>query len=177
MEKKKRKVHSLEEMLQAIELYETGVGSGSISRTYGYHSSSVRRWVRQYHLHGVSGLKRSSMPQYTDELRIQVVEYVLNNCVTLESAASHYNVSVMAVTRWMERFREEGYASFTEKPFGRPPNVMGRPKKKLPETELERLREENLQLKAQVAFLKKLKALVEERVARESGKLPTPSKD
>jgi transposase len=36
--------------------------------------------------------------------------------------------------------------------------------------ELEYLRAEN-------AFLKKLKALVEERIARESGKLPKPSRD
>ena len=43
---------------------------------------------------------------------------------------------------------------------------MGRPKKvQKPETELERLRRENQELKTEVALLKKVKALVEEREA------------
>ena len=56
---------------------------------------------------------------------------------------------------------------------------MGRPKKKTAEqmTELERLQKENLELKTELALLKKVRALVEERNARlyEIGR--KPSKD
>jgi transposase len=54
---------------------------------------------------------------------------------------------------------------------------MGRPKKKLPETELEKLQEELRYLRAENAYLKKLRALVQERIARESGKQSGSSKN
>lgn len=43
---------------------------------------------------------------------------------------------------------------------------MGRPKKKEPQTELEKLQAENLRLRAENALLKKVKVLVEEKQAR-----------
>ena len=44
-------------------------------------------------------------------------------------------------------------------------------------TEHEQLLAENERLRAEVAYLKKLQALVEERIARVSGREPGPSKD
>jgi transposase len=43
---------------------------------------------------------------------------------------------------------------------------MARPKKKEAQTELEKLKEENLRLRAENALLKKVQALVEEQEAR-----------
>jgi len=54
---------------------------------------------------------------------------------------------------------------------------MGRPKKKQPETELEKLEAELRYLRAENAYLKKVRALVQERLLRESGKQPKPSKN
>jgi hypothetical protein len=54
---------------------------------------------------------------------------------------------------------------------------MGRPKKKQPETELEKLEEELRYLRAENAYLKKVKTLVQERLLRESGKQSKPSKN
>ena len=54
---------------------------------------------------------------------------------------------------------------------------MGRPKKREPETELERLQAENARLRAENALLKKVKALVEEREARERMSGQKPSKN
>ena len=57
------------------------------------------------------------------------------------------------------------------------PTGMGRPKKKKPETELEKLRDEVLRLKIENELLKKVKALVEAREARLYEIGHKPSKD
>ena len=55
---------------------------------------------------------------------------------------------------------------------------MGRPRKNSkPLTELESLRRENQELKTEIALLKKVRALVEERNARLRGIGQRPSKD
>lgn len=54
---------------------------------------------------------------------------------------------------------------------------MGRPKKKAPQTELEKLREENLKLRIENELLKKVTALVEEKEARLHKIGRKPSKD
>ena len=53
---------------------------------------------------------------------------------------------------------------------------MGRPKRKQPETELEKLQEELRYLRAENALLKKLKALEEERTVHGSARQSKPSK-
>jgi len=54
---------------------------------------------------------------------------------------------------------------------------MGRSKKKEPVSELDKLQAENARLKAELALLKKVRALVEEREARERMSGWKPSKD
>jgi len=64
-------------------------------------------------------------------------------------------------------YREQGWTALEHiKKRSRPPG-MGRPKKNSkPLTELERLQKENQELKTEIALLKKVRALVEERNAR-----------
>jgi len=54
---------------------------------------------------------------------------------------------------------------------------MARPKKKDPQTDLEKLQAENLRLRAEIALLKKVKALVEEKEAQalRNGQRPSTS--
>ena len=54
---------------------------------------------------------------------------------------------------------------------------MGRSKKHEPETELEKLQAENIRLRAEIALLKKVTALVKEREARERMSGQKPSKN
>ena len=60
-----------------------------------------------------------------------------------------------------------GGSLYDVKQRGRPPKApMAKPKKRDPQTELEKLQAENLRLRAENALLKKVKALVEEQKAR-----------
>ena len=88
-----------------------------------------------------------------------------------------YRIGKTALQRWVSQVRQYGYEILhLKKKRGRPPkDPMARPKKKEPQTELEKLQAENLRLRAENALLKKVKALVEEQKAqaRHNGQKPS----
>ena len=93
----------------------------------------------------------------------------------MHRVSAKYHVAQCTISKWARIYREGGYEALRDiKPQGRPKN-MGRPKKQEPQTELERLRYENEYLRAEVALLKKVRALVEEREKRlhEIGRKPS----
>lgn len=91
----------------------------------------------------------------------------------LETATAFGIGSESTILFWERIYAARGAAGLYErKPRGRPPKTMGRTKKKEPQTELEKLQAENASLKAENGLLKKVRALVEERIARESGRRP-----
>lgn len=170
--------HCFEEKLRAVALYRSGVGSDSVGRELGVSKDQILRWVKIYGLRGASGLSKQSYFQFSASLKAEIVRCVLEKSVSCDAAALKYGVSRSAVSRWVREVKLHGYLSLQiTKPRGRPPKIMGRPQKREPQTELEKLRARNEWLEAENALLKKVKALVEERIARVSGKKRKPSKD
>ncbi len=164
--------------LDAINLYDRGYGCVNIGKALGVNESRVAEWLARYRAEGLSGLERRSTCSLCVASKGMIVREVLEESLSLEQAALRYGVSRSAVRCWVIKVRAGGYESLAEvKKRGRPPTAMGRPKKKEPQTELEKLQDELRYLRAENAYLKKLRALVEERIARESGRLPEPSKD
>ena len=79
-----------------------------------------------------------------------------------------YGVSISALEAWVKAVRIDGYQVLhIQNKRGRPVKSMGRVKKQEPKTELDKFQVENAQLRAEIALLKKVKALVEEREAHE----------
>lgn len=75
-----------------------------------------------------------------------------------QKLAEEFNLSRPdQVRRWERLVRREGEDALRPKPKGRPPGL-----KKEPQTEIERLRQENTRLKAEAAYWKKLRAVREE---------------
>lgn len=177
MSKRKNRKHSLSEKLQVIELYQSGMGSITISKQLGIADSLVSSWIRVFQSDGFSGFDKRVRMQVLAELKLQAVKEVLEKSLSYETVALKYKVSISAVYSWVQRVKQDGYPALTTIKIGRPGRNMGRPKKKEPETELEKLQEELRYLRAENAYLKKLRALVEERIARENGKQPGPSKN
>ena len=87
----------------------------------------------------------------------------------LQSIYTDYDIRPVVFKRLLIKVRTQDYSSLYEyKKRGRPPkdHSMARPKKKEPQTEIERLQAENLRLRAENALLKKVKTLVEEQKAQ-----------
>lgn len=179
MEKTKRKnlKHSYSDKLGVIELYEQGYGSRTISRDLHISDTVVETWLRIYRSKGLSGFEKHPTKLLSIELKEQVVRDVLNKFLSFPTVALKYQISQSTAYRWVQLVKQEGFSSLKETTQGRPTTVMGRPKKKQPETDLEKLEEELRYLRAENAYLKKVRALVQERLLRESGKQPKPSKN
>lgn len=176
MQKRKNRKHSLSEKLEVINDYRSGYGCTTISNKRKIAESLVNRWIRVYQAHGIKGLEKQPRIIISAEIKQQAVREIFDKCLSFETVALKYHVSISAIYSWCQRVKEHGYASLLTIKQGRPNIIMGRPKKKQPETELEKLQEELRYLRAENALLKKLKALEEERIMHKSVRQSKPSK-
>lgn len=176
MEKMSR-YFKLETKLKAVRLYRSGKGTSTIGRVLGVTGSQVLRWVNLYNIGGKKALcNRNRMVDAAK--KEECVRLVLEKGLSCEQAAIRNQIGRSSLARWVDMARKTGgYEVFKKKPIRR--STMGRPRKKqLDEmTELERLRYENLCLRAEIDLLKKVEALAEarERSGKKTGR--TPSKD
>ncbi|WP_176930045.1 helix-turn-helix domain-containing protein [Lentzea albidocapillata] len=94
---------------------------------------------------------------FSFEFKLEVVRrFVAGEATAIELAREYGLSSPKTVQKWVAAFRREGEDALRPKPKGRPA------KPAAPADELERLRQENLELSAKVAFLEKLRALREQ---------------
>jgi transposase len=176
MQKRKNRKHSLSEKLEVIANYQSGYGSTTISRQRGIAESLVASWIRVYQAHGIKGLEKQPHKIISAAIKQQAVREIFDKNLSFETVALKYHVSISTIYSWYQRVKEHGYTSLLTIKQGRPTKFMGRPKKKQPETELEKLEEELRYLRAENALLKKLKALEEEPFMHKSEKQFKPSK-
>lgn len=169
---------SIEDKHRIIDLYRSGYGSTIICRELSISESQVKIIINRYLRYGDQGLERLPSRIFTAAFKREVVNCVLKESLSLEQVSLRYQIGASTVHTWVKLVESHGYERLSDlKPRGRPPKDMGRPKKKEPQTELEKLRERVAYLETENALLKKVRALVEERIARESGKKPRPSKN
>jgi transposase len=169
------KIIPIEKKLAIVLSIKDGTPIKVASRNHGVQSKQARAWYRRYTRYGCSGLEtKTGSRRFDADFKLHVVLSVLEKSVSLAKAAVIYDIDVNTLRRWREQYLSGKEmpqpASCTKKV-----KPMGRPRKKQPQTELEVLQAENERLRAEVALLKKVQALVEERERRErkSGRWPS----
>ena len=164
---KKRKKHDYVALLRYMHLLDDGYSIDYIHRTYGIGINRLNFIRANYLLEGTSALQRKKNIKATFALKKQIVLDIEENHITLHAASLKYGASSTRIEMWLRMYRQGGFSALGEiKKRGRP-SGMGRPiKDTKPLTELERLQKENQELKTEIALLKKVRALVEERNAR-----------
>jgi len=177
MIERKRKRHGFAVLLKYMHLLEGGHSFRSIEKGYGINKTYLRVLWARYQKHGLSGLKKKRI-KFNYSLRKKIVLDVKENHLSLYAASLKYGASLHRISVWLRMYREFGLASLEMlKKRGKPPS-MGRPKKNSkPLTELEKLQKENQELKTELALLKKVRALVEERNTRLHAIGQKPSKN
>ena len=158
------KKHSIEERLLAVKKCLEGYAPKAVGRQMGIEPNDVRVWFARYQAEGPIGLLKRPMKHADFAEKCKIVCEYAEKGVPLHKICAEYHIGRTAVQRWSAMYRQGGYDALRDiKPIGKGHLGMGRPKKKEPVTELEKLQRENELLRAENAYLKKLKALVTER--------------
>jgi transposase len=150
---------SMEVKLAAIKAKESGVGTLEVAKQYQMSVTLLKRLTRRYRLHGEKGLQ-SSTKNWTVEQKLEALKYMHENQLSITETGVVLGVDESVIRSWEKRYLENGISGVEDKRKTRKPRT---PKPLQPKTRLEELEEENLNLRIENEYLKKLNALVAER--------------
>ena len=163
----KRKKHSDADRLRYMHMIEDGMSINSIHIQYGIEANLLTILWSKYQKGGSSAIQKGNSFKADPSLKKKIVLDIEYNHITLCAASLKYGPSASIIQTWLRIYRKKGLDGLAiVKPRGRL-LCMGRPKKNSkPLSDLERLQKENQELKTEIALLKKVRALVEERESR-----------
>ena len=153
--------HDIETRRRAVELFVSGKGCWAASRALSVPRETVREWRQIYRAFGSEVLLTMDGEQarYTYEQKVAAASAVVDGGATKAEAMAEFGIMSLApLTRWCRLYREGGAEALRPKPKGRPKGSKAKPRELTREQELE---ERCRRLEAEVAYLKKLRALVE----------------
>ena len=161
---------SLEFKREVSEKYLEGeLSLKSVGKMYNIDSSTVRKWAyvnRKHGLKTLTGQKR----HYDDNFRLNVVRDVIDNSLSIREAAVKYGIPAFnTISKWIKKYSEIDFSMKGQKEDLRPktPAVYQRNRS----TQLTISEREELEfLRVENAYLKKLKALAQEKLRLEQRK-------
>jgi transposase-like protein len=143
----------------AVAVFATGHGRDTVAHQLGVSVHAVRKLYDRWQLWGADALDPTPTRRtYPFALKAEVVQQFLAGETKLALAKAYGLSSPQLVATWVRIYRAEGEDGLRPKPIGRPKRDPDAPVRE--ETELERLRRENERLRAEVAYLEKLRALI-----------------
>lgn len=161
-----------------IEIYErskNGETIVSLAKSFNVNKIIIHYLIRLIRKHGYDILRNDRNRIYSKEFKLQTINRIIVNHESVISVAIDAGLASSGILHnWLSKFKENGY-NVIEKKRGRKPKSMTKPKKKndgvLSEKDrIKQLEEENIYLKAENDYLKKLRALVQERELKEKKK-------
>ena len=159
-----------------------------LCKRYGLPAHSlIQSWISVYKEYGFEGLKAGKKKKkYSFEFKLHVVELYLTSDISLQQLAVKVGIKDGGLVQaWVSAYRDAGPDALRPKPKGKIKN-MDREKaekelKKNPESAklLEQLKNENLKLRIENAYLKELRRLrlEEEALLKEKRELSTASEE
>ena len=163
-------------MAKYTEQFKLQVVQDYLSRDEGYRLLSqrhtldrgtLREWVAAYEHHGIAGLKAKRV-RYTAAFKLSVLQHMHDEGLSLRQAAAQFNIRGYGViANWQRRYDAGGAQALSPRPnrsrqpMQKPPSPPSPEPRKDEERTREELIDEVNYLRAEVAYLKKLDALVQ----------------
>lgn len=154
--------------LKVVEQYLQGTaGYKTIGKPLGVDDKAVKRWVTRYRIHGKAGLAKK-FSHYSAEFKLSVLQHMWLKELSFGQVSAQFDIrNPGAVGQWERCYHSGGLDALAPRKRGRPKNMPIPPDTKpgsLPDpsgcTHDELIVEVN-QLRMEVAYLKKLQALVQ----------------
>lgn len=156
------------------EYWETYHRNMTRRRVLSLHTP-LSRWIARYKEFGEAGL-RIRQYTYSGDFKLSAIRHMHENHLSLTETTAKFGIyNESTLSKWERIYYEEGESGLYRDNRGKmrtKPN-----KQELQPQEENDLRVENQRLRAEVAYLKKLRVLVEERIVRENGNGQKPSKN
>lgn len=169
--------HTLEFRIAVIKYYLSGQGGTTRTAThFGIHKSTVSHWVASWQMHGIDGITWK-VASYSPAFKLEVVRTIQKEYLSFREAAVRFNISDnKVVKRWMDVYESVGETGLQTRRHAkvkaekmperttRPPDRVSRSAEDLSHDEL---LAELRYLRAEVDYLKKLKALAQQKKKQE----------
>jgi transposase len=169
----KNRKHSASFRLQIIKDNQQGDSIRSLSGKWNISTSLIRKWVDHHSSNGAKGLLPKSRVYHTKEFKLNVVKVYKDKGLSLRDCCLQFNIPAQStLSSWVSKYEQLGVEGLREQK-GRPATMKkDKPtvKKTQPLTRLEELEKENLYLRAENDFLKKLDALTQEKQTQQNKK-------
>lgn len=159
------KKYKTEFKLEIVKSFLAGEGGAKLlARQWSVPEEKIRTWVSHYRLHGIDGL-RPKRGAYSVQFKLQVLSHQDRERLSSREVAAIYDIrNPNQVVVWRRNLDEGGVQALERR---KPGHSNMKPERRSPVLENavisdseQTLREENEQLRAEVAYLKKLQALI-----------------
>jgi transposase len=149
------------------EYLSNGGGYRALSAKYGVGYGQIRRWVSSYRQNGDNGLIKK-FSHYSAEFKLSVLQRMWREDLSFSQTVALFDLrgGSTVVSGWERKYHAGGITALAPKPRGRPKKMkspeLPKPSCEQPQESktLQELQRENEYLRAEVAYLKKLDALV-----------------
>ena len=159
------KKYKTEFKLEVVQSFLAAEGGAKLlARRWSIPEEKIRTWVSHYRLHGIDGL-RPKRSVYSAQFKLQVLSHQDHEQLSSRQVAAIYDIrNPNQVVVWRRNLNQGGVEALGSKKQGRP-SVKPEPSCPVPANRAindsaQALREENERLRAEVAYLKKLQALI-----------------
>ena len=156
---------SYEDKIKIYQERKQGNTIKNISKKYGVRIDGIKYLVRLIDKHGFDILRTNKNRKFTSYEKEQIVNRVLlNNESACSVAIDEGLLSRGMLQKWIKDYKNMGY-NIVERKRRHPimPKVTKKKENETDKEKIKRLEEENLYLKAELEYSKKLRAVVQAR--------------
>lgn len=154
---------------QKIEIYKKrkeGITLSTLSKEYSVNVDNIKYLIRLVDIHGIDILRKAKNRYYSPELKLEIMNKVLMGRQSMTSTAIEYGLPNKGILcNWIHSYKANGYV-IVERKKGRTPTMKKQVNKfdsNDKDAIIKQKDEEILKLKAEIDYLKKLRAVVQAR--------------